>query len=75
MRTPFSTTPSDVNLIDTQYENVIRGGDQELATNLAMAWAHSRGYDTFSWHGTHYDFDEFKKGDIGFHFAKDKGVA
>lgn len=21
------------------------------------------------------DFDEFKKGDIGFHFAKDKGVA
>ena len=40
MRTPFSTTPSDVvNLIDNQYENAIRGGDQELATNLAMAQA------------------------------------
>ena len=28
-----------------------------------------------AWHGTYADFDEFKRGDIGFHFAKDKEVA
>ena len=34
-----------------------------------------KGYNTFAWHGTYAKFDEFKNGDIGFHFAKDRKLA
>ena len=54
---------------DRKYEQAVREGDERLSTSLAEHMATSKGFSTFAWHGTFSDFDEFKKRDIGFHFA------
>ena len=61
--------------IDQEYERMIEGGCLEQGSHLAFQVAQSKGYNLEAWHGTYVDFDEFKKGDIGFHFAKDREVA
>ena len=55
--------------IDSKYEQAVREGDEKLSTSLAEHMAACKGFSTFAWHGTFSDFDEFKKRDIGFHFA------
>jgi hypothetical protein len=61
--------------LDRQYEAAIQKGDYDLGLQLAEQRATSQGFSTWAWHGTCSNFDEFKDGDIGFHFAKDKRCA
>lgn len=45
-----------------------------LAYELARDYAKSKGYKVQAYHYSPNQFDEFTKGDIGFHFARDNEV-
>ena len=57
--------------IDIEYSHAVEIGDLKRAYELARDYAKSMGYKVQSYHYSPNQFDEFIKGDIGFHFSRD----
>ena len=60
--------------IDIEYSHAVEIGDLKRAYELTRDYAKSRGYNVQSYHYSPNQFDEFTKGDIGFHFSRDRKV-
>lgn len=60
--------------IDIEYAQAVESGDLNLAYELARDYATSKGYKVTAFHYSPNTFDEFTKGDIGFHFARDREI-
>lgn len=60
--------------IDIEYTQAVESNDFNLAYELARDYASSKGYEVQAYHYSPNTFDEFTKGDIGFHFAKDREI-
>ena len=64
----------DLDNIDIEYSHAVEIGDLKRSHELAFDYAKSRGYNVQSYHYSPNQFDEFIKGDIGFHFSRDRKV-
>ena len=60
--------------IDIEYSNAFEKCDLKRAYELARDYAESRGYNVQAYHYSPNQFDEFTKGDIGFHFSRDRKI-
>ena len=60
--------------IDIEYSHSVEIGDLKRAYELTRDYSKSMGYNVQSYHYSPNQFDEFIKGDIGFHFSRDKKV-
>ena len=60
--------------IDIEYSHSVEKCDLKRSHELAFDYAKSMGYNVQSYHYSPNQFDEFTKGDIGFHFSRDKKV-
>lgn len=60
--------------IDIEYSHSVEKCDLKHSHELAFDYAKSIGYNVQSYHYSPNQFDEFTKGDIGFHFARDRKV-
>lgn len=56
--------------IDIEYSHAVEIGDLKRSHELAFDYAKSMGYKVQSYHYSPNQFDEFIKGDIGFHFSR-----
>ena len=61
--------------IDIEYSHSVEKCDLKRSYELAFDYAKSMGYNVKAHHYSPNQFDEFIKGDIGFHFARDSKVA
>ena len=60
--------------IDIEYLHSVEKCDLKRSHELAFDYAKSMGYNVQSYHYSPNQFDEFTKGDIGFHFSRDRKV-
>ena len=60
--------------IDIEYSHAVEICDLKRAYELTRDYAKSMGYNVQSYHYSPNQFDEFIKGDIGFHFSRDRKV-
>ena len=60
--------------IDIEYSHAVENDDLNMAYELARDYAKSKGYKVQAYHYSPNQFDEFTKGDIGFHFARNSEV-
>ena len=60
--------------IDIEYSHSVEKCDFKRSYELAFDYAKSMGYNIQAHHYSPNQFDEFIKGDIGFHFSRDRRV-